>query len=236
MKRTHKNIWAKSPKEKNIFVSEFSHMIIPVLKKANAKKVLDVACGNGLGVALPMLRNGFEVYAFDHLGEAVKACKANAKDEGFKIRVKKSDMYRKFPYKTGSFDAVTCIQAIYHGNFSKISNALKESKRVLKKGGYFFATFCRFEDVVFGKKEKYPYFKVQLQGKRLLKSYLRPDKKEKHLFYYMSKDWEYNVPHYYFSKKELKQTLGKYFKSIKIKSVRFKNDKYAYFWFVQCRA
>jgi len=234
--RTHKNIWAKFPKEKKRFVSEYAGYVIPVLKRAGAKKVLDIACGNGFGVSLPLLRAGFNVEAFDHLSEAVNACTQNAKDEGFKIKVKKANMYKKFPYKSNYFDGATCIQAIYHGKFSNITNVFSEAKRVLKTGGYFFATFGRFEDVIFDKKEKYPYFKVQLPDKKIIKSFLRPDKKEEHLFYYLSKDWEYNVPHYFFSKKELKETLSKYFRDVKIKEVCMKKDKYGKFWLAYGKA
>jgi len=233
---THKRAWAENPKTRGTFVSQFSKQIIPLLKKAKAKTVLDVACGNCIGITIPMLKAGFDISAFDHHQEAIKACRENAKDAGYKISLMRASMYGKFPYKSNSFDAVTCIQAIYHGRLKNIKTAIKEMQRVAKKGGLCVWTILRSDNVVFDKKEKYPYLKVQLQNKKVIKSFLRQDKKEKHLFYNRDKEYEYNVPHYYFPEKELRELLGKYFTDIKIRKVALKRDKYAKFWFVSAKA
>jgi len=72
---THKRMWKERPKEKSVFVSNFLHHTFPILKKKPIKKILDVACGNGLGVALPLVQEGYEVHAFDKWTSAINATK-----------------------------------------------------------------------------------------------------------------------------------------------------------------
>ena len=109
---THDKSWKNSPGNKTVFVSEFVQHTYPVIDKhKNIKKVLDIACGNGLGVTIPLLKRGYNVYAFDHLKSAIDATKANAKKH--KINLKISDMYKPFPYKSNLFDAAFCFQAIF---------------------------------------------------------------------------------------------------------------------------
>lgn len=233
-KITHQLIWKNNPKENKTMVSNFAHLTFPSLKKIRPKKILDAACGNGIGVSLPLLRLGYDVYAFDHHKSAISAYKMNILDEGFKPKLKKADMYRRFPYKNGEFDAVYCFQAIYHGRLEQIRFTLEEIHRVLRKGGYFFATFARNEDIIYDPKRKMYYFLVD-KGNTVIKSWVKQDKKQPHLYYFLSKDWEYMVPHYYIAKDELRGLLGKYFRDIELKIVTMKHDKYGKFWLVSCR-
>jgi len=227
-KVTHASEWKTNSSKKGVFVSDFVHNTYSILQKyKNIKKVLDVACGNGLGVSLPLLRKGYKVFAFDHLKSAINALEKNAKKEGFSVETKKASMYKEFPYKDNSFDSTFCFQALYHGRLETIMYALSEIKRVTKKGGYFFGTFLTY-DMIKKKKNKF-YIDVKLPNGKLIKNYHKQDKSEPHLFYYLSKDFEYMVPHYYFSKEELKIILEQYFENVKIKLVK-KND-YATFWF-----
>ena len=236
MKLTHDNVWKNKPSEKTVFVTDFFHKAVPVLdKNKKIRVVLDVACGNGVGATLPILRRGLEVYAFDHLDSAIKAVKKNSKNEGFKVHTKKASMYKRFPYKNNFFDAVFCFQAIYHGKLEQITFTLSEIKRVLKENGHFFATILNYELVRYDKKRKLHYFNVKLPKKNMFRSYLKQYKKEPHLFYFLSKDFEYMQAHYYFSKDELEKTLKKYFRKVEIKKVTGKPTKLDKFWYVHCQ-
>jgi SAM-dependent methyltransferase len=230
---THASIWKKNPTQKGVFVSNFVQHSFPTLdKNKNIKKVLDVACGNGLGVSLPLLRRNLEVHSFDHTLTAINATKLNAIREEFKINTKKADMYKIFPYKNEEFDSTFCFQAIYHNKLEKIMFTLSEIKRVTKKGGFFFATIQSYEMI---KKEgKKFYMDVKLPSGKMIKNYHKQDSSEPHLFYYLSKDFEYMVPHYYFTKEELKVILEQYFSNVKIKRVQKENSP-VIFWFVECK-
>lgn len=109
---THDKAWKSNPTGKGIMVSEFIHLAYPVIDKYRIKKVLDAACGNGLGVTIPLLRKGIEVECFDHLQSAIDSVKQNAKDEGFKIKAKKANLYKRWPYSDSRFDSTTCRPCI----------------------------------------------------------------------------------------------------------------------------
>lgn len=229
---THSKYWKNNPSKGGVFVSEFIHHAYPALKKnPKIKKVLDVACGNGLGVTLPLLRKGFNVYAFDHTKSGIDAAKKNAESEGYKLSGQKADMYKTFPYNSKSFDSTFCFQAIYHGRLEQIMFTLSEIKRVTKKDGYFFTTVLCFDELLYDQRKKHYYFWVNSNGKKI-RSWLKQDKSQPHLFYYLSKDFEYMVPHYFFTKEELKVILSQFFKDVKIKKVKRKENNCP-FWFAQ---
>lgn len=230
-KVTFLDIWKNSPNEKKIMVSNFIQYCIPYIKKYNLKTFLDAGCGNGLGATLPLSRLGCNVHAFDFTPEGVKACKDNLKQEGFKPAVKNGDMYKKFPFNNIFFNAVICFQAIFHGRLEQIMFTLSEIKRVLNKKGIFFGSFLCYENIYFDQQRKLHYLWVKSEGKKF-KSWLRQDKSEPHLFYNLSKNYEYNIPHYYMSKDELKCILKQYFEDITIKLVQKNNSN---LWFVICK-
>jgi ubiquinone/menaquinone biosynthesis C-methylase UbiE len=232
-KITHGQVWKNKPSESTVFVSDYLESVQHVLKKEkNIKKVLDIACGNGLGVTVPLLKQGYEVYAFDHFKSAINALKMNAK--GFKVHAKKADMYKRFPYPDNSFDAAFCFQAIYHGHINQIRTTLSEIRRVVKKGGYFFVNFLPYEVLRYDKKsKKFYHFRLKdLSSKKreVVCAYKRLDKEDPHVFYSMSRNFEWNVPHYHIRKSELRQLLNEFFTDIVIKQVSRKMDTKWFFW------
>ena len=229
MRITHAEVWKRKPYEKTSFNSDEVYLAFPYLKRT--KKVLDIACGNGLGVSLPLLRKGCNVYCFDKWKAALTAVRKNAEAEGFKIQAKTADMYKKFPYKSCFFDASFCFQAIYHGTLSQIESTLRQIKRVTKKGGYFFGTFLPY--YIRNEKGRY-YFNYTMKNGRIGRIYVKPDKKDRFLFYNLAKKCEYMVPHYHFTKENLKTILRKYFKDVTIKKI-IRPDQCIYVWFVKCK-
>jgi len=231
MRITHADVWKNRPSEKNSFVSNEVHLSLPFLRMRKTKNVLDVACGNGLGVSLPLLREGYAVYSFDKWKASINALNKNAQKEGFKTHARVSNMYKEFPYKNAFFDSSFCFQAIYHGNLSQIESAFKEIKRVTKKGGYFFCTIIPY---YIKKDKKRFFFNYTKDNGQIGRIYVRPDTNDPFLCYNLAKNCEYLVPHYYFTKTKLRSTLKKYFKEIYIRKVSRK-DKCISVWFVRCR-
>jgi len=232
MKITHADVWKNKPSEINSFVSKEVHLSFPVLRKAKVKLVLDIACGNGLGVSLPLMKEGYEVYSFDHWKSAVKSLEKNARKEGFTSKGRTSNMYKKFPYKNSFFDASFCFQAIYHGSLSQIESTLKEIKRVTKKRGYFFGTFIPH----YIKEDKgKSFFNYTMKNGKIGRIYVKVDKKDKFLCYNLAKNCEYMVPHYHFTKENLSKILKKYFREVSIKKLIRPHDKCISIWFVRCK-
>ena len=226
MKMTHAKMWKEKPGQKTVFVSNYMNVALPVLGKTKTKKVLDVACGNGLGVTLPLLREGYNVWCFDHFKSGLDATIKNAKKEGFKINARKADMYKKFPYPDNFFDACFCFQAIYHGKIEQIMFTLSEMKRVTKNNGLVFVTFLPYEDIHYDKKSRKHFIYYSKEDNTYRKSYMKQDKAQPHLFYFLG-GWEPGVPHYFISHEELAAILPQFLENIGSKKVsKKKTDKW----------
>lgn len=233
-KITHASIWKKNSSEKHAFVSELIYRSLPVMKKdKKIRHVLDVACGNGMGVTLPMLRAGYKVTAFDHTSAAVNAVRKNAAAEKYPLIVSKASMHNDFKFKDNSFDAATCFQAICHGRLEQMMHVLAEMKRVVRKDGYVFVNFMSHEhNVLFDSDKKGYYYTFKKLDGTVDRGYMRQDRYQPHLFYYTG-DWENGVPHYYSTKAELEVILGMYFKKFKI--IKHVRDSGTVFWYVEAR-
>jgi ubiquinone/menaquinone biosynthesis C-methylase UbiE len=101
--------------------------------------VLDAGCGTG-GL-LELLGKAFNVAGFDDSFEAVhKAFERN----GFYESLAVGDV-ESIPFHNNRFDAVTCIDVIYHANVTNEKLSLNEIHRVLKPGGYLILQVPAFE-------------------------------------------------------------------------------------------
>ena len=93
--------------------------------------VLDVGC-NGGTVAIPLMAMGCYVKGIDIVPELVEAAKAR----GVFAEVGEAENLRR--YKATTFDCVICSEVLEH-LYDPLS-AIKEAKRVLKKGGKYLVT------------------------------------------------------------------------------------------------
>lgn len=96
------------------------------------KKAYVFEPGCGIGVLGSYIKNKFKtvVFGMELSDTAVKIAKTNG------VKMKKGDLNECWPYKSRFFDYVISSQVIEH--IIDTDNFIKESKRVLKKGGYFY--------------------------------------------------------------------------------------------------
>ncbi|MBI2578439.1 MAG: class I SAM-dependent methyltransferase [Candidatus Aenigmarchaeota archaeon] len=106
--------------------SNFNRRALKILglKKENAR-LLDVGCGQG--TLLAAAEKYVETYGVDISKEAIK--KAEKISGKSKFRVAEAE---KIPFPSGYFDYITCMGSLEH--FVDINKALKEMRRVAKKG------------------------------------------------------------------------------------------------------
>ncbi len=98
--------------------------------------VLDIGCGDGANVKglLAKCPEG-QVHGIDLSEESVAfARRHNAKEAGRRCFIRQGNVCA-LPYEEGMFDAVTAFETVYF--WSPMSMALKEVRRVLRRGGYF---------------------------------------------------------------------------------------------------
>ena len=97
-------------------------------------KILDVGCGTG--IVLSRHSQMGDAFGVDFQHEALMATrKRNAGPLTSASAV-------QLPFKSGSFDIVTCLDVLYHQNIKSDSDAVSEIFRVLKPGGLFVLTDC----------------------------------------------------------------------------------------------
>jgi len=103
--------------------------LIEAPERANNLKLLDIGCGNGnFSLECAKKCNAKEIYGLEIDKKAIK----KAKRKG--IKVYKSDVNKKFPFKDNFFDVVIANQIAEH--LLNPDNLFEEIYRTLKPSGY----------------------------------------------------------------------------------------------------
>ena len=125
---------------------KYIHMCIDMVKKATYKsnediKILDIGAATG-GYSIPLFKEGFDVSAIEpvkhNLGLLKKKCTGVHAYQGNAMKLK------RFPDET--FDITLVFVPMYHlHDFDEKVMALKEAKRVTRKGGYILVAYIMNE-------------------------------------------------------------------------------------------
>lgn len=111
-----------------------NYTVEQLLKKYQARTILDLACGTGSQVFW-LTRAGFEVTGVDINSKMLKIAKQKAAQEKLKLRFLKGDMRTS---QGGSFDAViTIFNSIGHLTKADFEIALRNIHRNLKNEGLY---------------------------------------------------------------------------------------------------
>ena len=108
-------------------------MLSQIKNSINKKsKILDAGCGTG-GTIVYLRKNGYKnVFGIDSSKFAINYNKKR------KIKNVSLASIDKIPFKNNSFDAVICMDVLYHKDVDPKS-AVEEIFRVLKNGGIFYS-------------------------------------------------------------------------------------------------
>ncbi|MFH1669788.1 MAG: class I SAM-dependent methyltransferase [Candidatus Woesearchaeota archaeon] len=180
-------------KEGEIFSEPLPKIIAAsrLFKKRGYIRILDLGCGTGRH-SIYLAQQGFSVYATDISKTGIEILKKNAKTKNLSnIRYAVHDM-TKVPYEDNFFDAIICVFAMGHGLLDDAKKTIDEMFRVLKPQGTVITEFMSVKDKTYGKGEEI----------------------EKNTFI-GSMEGEEDIPHHYFSDKEI-NTLFSKFSKIKI--------------------
>jgi len=111
--------------------------LIPILRRKSAKRILDLGCGAGRHV-LYFAEKNFEAYGIDISDTAIKKTRERLEERKLKLNAElvKGDM-KALPYTSSCFDAVICINTIYHQRKREIEKTISEIFRTLKKAAFF---------------------------------------------------------------------------------------------------
>jgi SAM-dependent methyltransferase len=113
--------------------------LIPVMRTAGCRRVLDAGCGVGRHL-LPLLQAGFQVWGVDCDAQVLRLLKdrlANAEVAVAGPYLAQADLNR-LPFASGAFDLVVSINVINHGDTATFRDYCRELDRVLRPGGRLF--------------------------------------------------------------------------------------------------
>lgn len=126
--------WAKREPE---LIERFS-IIAEFLRRAGAKKILDIGCGDGLAYTHIKQKYGCDYYGTDFSDTAIEKAKATHPDAHYAL----ADCYAQ-PFDDASFDAVLCQEVFEH--IDEPQRLAKEMMRLARPGGTIIVS-TPFED------------------------------------------------------------------------------------------
>jgi SAM-dependent methyltransferase len=120
--------------------AEEQDLFIAWLGLSAASHLLDLACGSGRPTLRIAQKSGCRVIGLDLHAEGVANAQASVKELGYEGRAefREGNAAQRLLFEDGSFDAVTCIDAINH--LPDRPRVLAEWRRVLKPGGHLLFT------------------------------------------------------------------------------------------------
>ena len=123
--------------------------LISILGRKRAERVLDLGCGAGRHV-MYLAESRFKTYGADISDTGLKLTKKRLESRKMEADMIRCDM-KSLPYVHSCFDAVVCVQTIYHQTLKGIQETVSEIHRILKKGGLLLANFHSKRSSKYGK-------------------------------------------------------------------------------------
>ena len=123
--------------------------LISILARKRAERVLDLGCGAGRH-AMYLAESGFKTYGADISDTGLRLTKKRLESRKMEAEIIKCDM-KSMPYIQSCFDAVVCVQTIYHQKLKGIQETVSEIHRILKEGGLLLANFHSKRSSKYGK-------------------------------------------------------------------------------------
>lgn len=120
--------------------------------KRDAKRILDVGCGNGNHVVF-LAEQGYDVHGIDISEEAIEIATAWVAKQGLHAGLMVGDV-EGLPFEAEYFDVVISHGVLDHVPFIKAKKAINEIKRVSREGAYLYLTLRSTWDSEFGRGEE----------------------------------------------------------------------------------
>jgi len=184
-------LWEKS-EQKKFYFDETSEKILDTIKEIvkdiKGKKILEIGSGTGK-ISLMLAKQGAEVYLLDIAPKAIENTKRLFNDMNEKGNFICASMF-KIPFEDESFDIVWSSGVLEHFSKKKQTEALEETLRICKPGGFSIVYVPSARGVFYriGKKTQeifkrwtVGYEKPEWSLKRMKKHFKNVELKEKNI-------------------------------------------------------
>lgn len=102
-------------------------------------RILDLGCGAGRHEVYAA-KQGFEAHGLDASQTGLEKSAMRLRDKKLGGHLVKADM-TMLPYVDSCFDAVMCLNAVYHQKLVGVQKSISEMRRVLRTEGYLLVNF-----------------------------------------------------------------------------------------------
>jgi len=110
--------------------------ILPEVKAAGCRRVLDAGCGAGRHL-LPLIREGFQVWGVDREAGVLEMLQGKLRASEIRAHLVQADL-KRLPFPAASFHLAVSINVINHGDTRTFQAYCRELDRVLKPQGHLF--------------------------------------------------------------------------------------------------
>ena len=154
MEQDQKTYWESKWKREDKIgkPNPFAKKIIPLIKKRDLKKILDLGCGDGRDT-IYFAKNGFSVLAVDFSENAIEKLKKELIQRNIKnVKCKVMDISTDLKYmKSCGFDVIYAHLSLHYFDDETTTKIFNELHRILKKNGLIFIKVKSINDPLYGK-------------------------------------------------------------------------------------
>ena len=119
-----------------------------LIRKANARKVLDFGTGTGRHTVY-LASLGFNMYGFDWSQNAIAITKEELSKKRLSANLKVWDMNQTpLPYDDEFFDAIVAVRVLHHTYIQAIERVVSEIVRVARVGGYLYLEVPTYDEAI----------------------------------------------------------------------------------------
>lgn len=137
---------------------------INLLKKRNAKDILDLGCGSGRHV-IKMSEEGFNVSGIDYSPSAAQLAEQWLHQKGLEADIIVGDFDDKIQdFQNNSFDGILAINTLEYGEDQELQKNLKDIKALLRSRGLVLIVYRSKESTL-----RHPELPTQILEKEELK-------------------------------------------------------------------
>jgi len=130
--------------DSEFYLRRLDEATIEAAQAGGRGRVLDVACGTGMGLLAPLHQRGWEVWGLDASQKMLRAGRSLLRERGVRAVLVRG-IAEALPFRDDAFDCLTCKGSLDH--FADPLAFMEEAARVLRPGGRLIIALTNYESL-----------------------------------------------------------------------------------------